>query len=645
MIMGIGNRDTNFLNQDDTKLQSVHEDSQSTHGKENEFSSSSWKIGSRDNWSFTGKTADLKIDTESEDAPKRMLSDSSVEATAPSTLSTLTNEAEVDDSDLFSPDKTSLQETLFNRYNGVEDLLKSACEVMAFDIVEVWLRTGPKTHQLINSHVRASGLEDSVKESLVDVYYGESSSVRVHRVSPTLCKRAKEADDIVWISSHTGDGEYLLNCALSKIKTAVAVPVFHAESNCTMTYIYFSLQRSNKCLSAVEFLVHMSLATAIASANSLHSNSVVRSLSSQRFLLEDTSLDRNKSHPSKEDLRRTIRNSNLCTATTAGAEEPDNMVTNSEGKEVLMWSDLRNMEYLTDGGYTWIHTAVWNGKTVAVKGLKPECQDLVTALNEMEAECDIHSKLDHPHIVPLHGVGTTSKGVRFHVMERLDGGTLSQVLGYDSRIRDRRGRFWKHKKLFTYLEVLTHARDLADALNYLHEEAFPGSMCLHRDLKPDNIGFTINGSIKLFDFGLARIVEGVIPNGDKTYQMSGETGSLRYMSPEVAQYHPYNNKADVYSYGIVLWELITRKKPYAGLSKAKFYEKVIQGGTRPVIPKKWPKELRALISECWSVDMKERPSFSEILPRLESLITEETVKGEKGRSKIMKLVQRHSTWF
>ena len=73
-------------------------------------------------------------------------------------------------------------------------------------------------------------------------------------------------------------------------------------------------------------------------------------------------------------------------------------------------------------------------------------------------------------------------------MERLDGGTLSQVLGYDSRIRDRRGRFWKHKKLFTYLEVLTHARDLADALNYLHEEAFPGSMCLHRDLKPDNIG-------------------------------------------------------------------------------------------------------------------------------------------------------------
>jgi len=218
-------------------------------------------------------------------------------------------------------------------------------------------------------------------------------------------------------------------------------------------------------------------------------------------------------------------------------------------------------------------------------------------------------------------------------------------LGYDSRIRDRRGRFWKHKKLFTYLEVLTHARDLADALNYLHEEAFPGSMCLHRDLKPDNIGFTINGSIKLFDFGLARIVEGVIPNGDKTYQMSGETGSLRYMSPEVAQYHPYNNKADVYSYGIVLWELITRKKPYAGLSKAKFYEKVIQGGTRPVIPKKWPKELRALISECWSVDMKERPSFSEILPRLESLIAEETVKGEKGRSKIMKLVQRHSTWF
>ena len=103
----------------------------------------------------------------------------------------------------------------------------------------------------------------------------------------------------------------------------------------------------------------------------------------------------------------------------------------------------------------------------------------------------IHSRLDHPNIVSLCGAGLTSKGVRFVVLERLDGGTLTQLLGYDTRIRDRRRRFWR-KKQRSYTESLTHAKNIANALEYLHERAVPGSMCLHRDLKPDNIGERIN---------------------------------------------------------------------------------------------------------------------------------------------------------
>jgi serine/threonine protein kinase len=67
---------------------------------------------------------------------------------------------------------------------------------------------------------------------------------------------------------------------------------------------------------------------------------------------------------------------------------------------------------------------------------------------------------------------------------------------------------------------------------YCQEEAIPGSMVLHRDLKPDNIGFTLNGVVKLLDFGLAKIVENASAQSDDTYDMSGETGSLRYMAPE-----------------------------------------------------------------------------------------------------------------
>lgn len=82
-----------------------------------------------------------------------------------------------------------------------------------------------------------------------------------------------------------------------------------------------------------------------------------------------------------------------------------------------------------------------------------------------------------------------------------------------------------------YLDVLRCARSLACALQYCHEQAIPGSMVLHRDLKPDNIGFTLDGKVKLIDFGLARMLENANPTSDDKYDMSGETGSLRYMAP------------------------------------------------------------------------------------------------------------------
>jgi serine/threonine protein kinase len=153
----------------------------------------------------------------------------------------------------------------------------------------------------------------------------------------------------------------------------------------------------------------------------------------------------------------------------------------------LQWRQLLNVEYLTDGGNSWIHTAVFNGKPVVVKTLKPECQDVAVAINEIEGELAVHSRLNHKNICALIGAGTTSKGVRFVVLERLDGGTLTQMLGYDTRIRDRRRRFWR-KKHFSYIDIIRIAKSIAEAMMYCHEEAIPGSVVMHRDLKPDNIG-------------------------------------------------------------------------------------------------------------------------------------------------------------
>jgi len=493
-----------------------------------------------------------------------------------------------------------------------------------------------------------------VAAELVDVYYGEKSCERTHRLSPALCKRAKEAGDVVWVTAHNERDADTLRYSISDVRTAVAVPVCHPPSYTNITLIYFSIKRAMMQPPAVEYLVHLSLAATTVLVNTF----------AEEIFLQDISMQE----------RRQLLYSNLTpspppptsTRTTTTATSPNNdnphlhnnnqlvagssvipYTTSISGAKLDMkWTQLGNVEYLTDGGNNWIHTAVVDGKAVVVKTLKPECQDLALAINELESELDIHARLSHMHIVNLVGAGVTSKGYRFIVLERLDGGTLSQVLGYDTRIRDRRRRFWK-KKSFSFLEVLTHARSLAAALAYLHGRALPGCMVIHRDLKPDNIGFTLDGTLKVLDFGLARLVENSSPYSDQVYHMSGETGSLRYMAPEVADSRPYNHKADVYSFGVILWELVTRKKPYDGMSREMFYQRVVKGDERPPIHKKWPVELTKLMRTCWSGTMHERPNFDEIVETLDMLLNDVKADGKQrsNSSATTSLIDRHSTWF
>lgn len=334
----------------------------------------------------------------------------------------------------------------------------------------------------------------------------------------------------------------------------------------------------------------------------------------------------------------------------------------------LQWRQLQNVEYLTDGGNSWIHTAVFQGRPVVVKTLKPECQDVALAINEIEGELAIHSRLNHINIVSLIGAGTTSKGVRFVILERLDGGTLAQMLGYDTRIRDRRRRFWRRKH-FSFLDVLRIARSIAQAMNYCHRDAIPGCILLHRDLKPDNIGFMLDGTVKIIDFGLAKIIESASVDSPDVYAMSGETGSLRYMAPEVADGLPYNWAADVYSFGIILWELAAGKKPFEGLNRELFYERVVHGGERPHLKlNKWPEALTSVMTECWDADMTNRPTFENIVQRIDAMLDREKggsgILGSSGsrgggggggdaahgpkksiQKRISGMIDRHSTWF
>jgi len=427
--------------------------------------------------------------------------------------------------------------SITNRYHStilttptphVESLLSTICETLNFDIAEMWLRTGPKTHQLTHSHVRPTALDEDIRQQLVDVYYGERSAERTHRLSPALCKRAKEAGEVVWVTAQTRHGAEALKCSISDVRTAVAVPVCHTTndgsdgSGVNVTIIYFSIRRAIMKPQAVEFLVHMSLAVAVASVNSLAeeihvvdseqpalnelmmgsgggmgmvgAGGVVGGSSSSGGVVVDprqggSKLSKSCSPMPSHHHHTMMPNRSL--AYPQGSDPrtatPQRLISVTGAQLNLQWESLRNVEYLTDGGNNWIHTAVLQGKSVVVKTLKPECQDVALAINEIEGELEIHSRLDHPNIVKLIGAGFTPRGVRFVVLERLDGGTLTQLLGYDTRIRDRRRRFWTKKKI-SYMDVLKCARSLAEALAYCHGRAIPNAMVLHRDLKPDNVG-------------------------------------------------------------------------------------------------------------------------------------------------------------
>ena len=156
----------------------------------------------------------------------------------------LTENQKASQSSILQSQQSLYQEKLFRQgSSSVEAVLGASCEVVGFDISEMWLRTGPKTHQLTNSHLRPTALQDSVRRDLVDVYYGAKSNERTHRLSPALCKRAKEAGDVVWIVSNTPMGAETLRCSISNVHTAVAVPVCHEASNTNITIIFFSMRR------------------------------------------------------------------------------------------------------------------------------------------------------------------------------------------------------------------------------------------------------------------------------------------------------------------------------------------------------------------------------------------------------------------
>jgi len=121
------------------------------------------------------------------------------------------------------------------------------------------------------------------------------------------------------------------------------------------------------------------------------------------------------------------------------------------------------------------------------------------------------------------------------------------------------------------------------------------------------------GDVKLFDFGLAKELSDDMKYGcTELYELSGNTGSLRYMSPEVARSEPYNLTADVYSFGLLLWQVCSLQLPYDGMNRQDHSELVVHGNERPQLDSSWSTPLRILMKRAWEPDPLVRPSMDSI---------------------------------
>ena len=295
--------------------------------------------------------------------------------------------------------------------------------------------------------------------------------------------------------------------------------------------------------------------------------------------------------------------------------------------------DFQDVKHIADGSNANIYQAKFEGRIVVIKMIKEKYQFHKGVTREFDTEYCILIRLNHPNIIKVLGAGRNPR--RFTVLEYLSGGTLQSLLNNHDPGRQGLAARLLHKSIFrshafTYSESLGKIKDLASALLYLHEGVQNDVTIIHRDLKPDNIGFTEEGVLKVFDFGLCTCVHSRKTPTD-VYEMTGATGSIRYMAPEVSRKLPYTELVDVYSFSILAWQILKDKVPFRGMNKASFTVEVIQKGVRPKIDPSWPTQLSTLLQSCWHVDYMKRPSFKDVLRQLDELIAEDEVKSNSKK--------------
>ncbi|KAF2289763.1 hypothetical protein GH714_038523 [Hevea brasiliensis] len=264
----------------------------------------------------------------------------------------------------------------------------------------------------------------------------------------------------------------------------------------------------------------------------------------------------------------------------------------------IPWSDLVLKERIGAGSFGTVHRADWHGSDVAVKILME--QDFhAERFKEFLREVAIMKRLRHPNIVLFMGAVTQRPNLSI-VTEYLSRGSLFRLLhksGAKEALDERRR--------------LSMAYDVAKGMNYLHKRNPP---IVHRDLKSPNLLVDKKYTVKVCDFGLSRL------KANTFLSSKSAAGTPEWMAPEVLRDEPSNEKSDIYSFGVILWELATLQQPWSNLNPAQVVAAVGFKGKRLEIPRDLNPQVATIIEACWANEPWKRPSFAAIMESLKVLI-------------------------
>ncbi|XP_061952877.1 probable serine/threonine-protein kinase SIS8 isoform X2 [Populus nigra] len=278
----------------------------------------------------------------------------------------------------------------------------------------------------------------------------------------------------------------------------------------------------------------------------------------------------------------------------SGGRECDALGANSEECEIP-WDEISLGERIGLGSYGEVYRGDWHGTEVAVKRFLD--QDITgESLAEFRSEVRIMKRVRHPNVVLFMGAVTRAPNLSI-VTEFLPRGSLYRLLHRPNSQLDERRR-------------LRMAFDAARGMNYLHNCT---PMIVHRDLKSPNLLVDKNWVVKVCDFGLSRMKHSTFLSSRST------AGTAEWMAPEVLRNEPSDEKCDVYSFGVILWELSTLQQPWGGMNPMQVVGAVGFQHRRLDIPNDMDPAIADIIRNCWKTDPKLRPTFAEIMAALKPL--------------------------